>query len=50
MTSEQIGALIGIAVYAAMKTIDRIFRVVDHVIDERLDDHDHDQDQEDDTK
>lgn len=42
MSGEAWGAVLGLIVYGGMKAIDRVFKVVDHVLDERL----HDDDQE----
>lgn len=37
MSAEAWGAILGLLVYGGMKAIDRFFRVVDHVLDDRLD-------------
>ena len=42
MSGEAWGAVLRLIVYGGMKAIDRVFKVVDHVLDERL----HDDDQE----
>lgn len=42
MSGEAWGAVLGLLVYGGMKAIDRVFKVVDHVLDERM----HDDDQE----
>ena len=42
MSGEAWGAVLGLIVYGGMKAIDRVFKVVDHVLDERL----HDDEQE----
>jgi hypothetical protein len=47
VSAEFWGALGGLAVYAGMKAIDRLFRVVDHVLDERLDNDQEDTDEPD---
>ena len=44
MSGEAWGAVLGLSVYFGMKAIDRVFRIVDHVLDDRLHD-----DQEDTT-
>ena len=44
MSAEAWGAVLGLLVYGGMKAIDRVFRVLDHVLDERLHDDDHQED------
>lgn len=48
MSGEAWGAVLGLVVYGGMKAIDRVFKVVDHVLDERMHD-DHDQEEADDV-
>ena len=47
MSGEAWGAVLGLLVYGGMKAIDRVFKVVDHVLDERM--HDDDQEEADDV-
>lgn len=35
MSAEAWGAALGLLVYAGMKAIDRAFKVIDHVLEER---------------